>query len=80
MVHCWEKLKDAPKWRISYVSYNEAVRNGTSMLVVEGEDDEPRNKALPPHPRGHKATKDDLAREVLALPLSQTLEKIMAES
>jgi hypothetical protein len=47
-------------------------------LVVDG--DEPWQKALPPCPWGHKATKADLAREASTLALSQTLEKIMAGS
>jgi hypothetical protein len=50
------------------------------MLVVDDEDDEPGQKALPPRPRGHKATKADLAREASSLAFSQTLEKIMAKS
>jgi hypothetical protein len=39
-------------------------------LVVDDEDDEPGQKALPPHPRGHKATKADLTREASTLALS----------
>ncbi|KAK1663471.1 hypothetical protein QYE76_051630 [Lolium multiflorum] len=79
-VRCWKKLKEAPKWRISYVAYNEAVKNGVATLVMDGEDDEPGQKALSPRPWDRKATKADLAREALALALNQTLEKIIAES
>jgi hypothetical protein len=50
MVHSWEKLKDTLKWRISYAAYNEAIKNGTATLIVDGEDDEPGQKALPPRP------------------------------
>jgi hypothetical protein len=69
----------APKWKLGYASYNEAVKNGTTTVVVDGEDDAPDN-ALPPRPRGHKSTKDDLAHKVSDLPLSETLKAMLAES
>ena len=37
MVHCWEKLKEANKWRLSYASYKEAIKNGTAKDIVDGE-------------------------------------------
>jgi hypothetical protein len=60
MVHCWEKLKDASKWMIGYVAYYEAIKNRTTTLVINGEDNDPGHKALPPRPWYHKATKADL--------------------
>jgi hypothetical protein len=63
MDHCWEKMKEASKWRVGYATYHEAVKNGTATLVVNGEDDDPGQNALPPHPRSHKASKADLSRE-----------------
>ncbi|KAK1644416.1 hypothetical protein QYE76_062221 [Lolium multiflorum] len=80
MVHCWDKLKEAAKWMVVYAAYHEAVKNGTATLVIDGEDEDSGQKALPPRPRGHKATKAGLTREASALALSQTLEKIMVES
>jgi hypothetical protein len=80
MIHCWDKMKEAPKWKVGYATYHEVVKNGIAALVGGGEDDDPGQKALPPHPQGHKATKANLAREASALALSQTLEKIMADT
>jgi hypothetical protein len=73
MVHCWDKLKEAMKWIVSYAAYQEAIKNGTTTVVVDVEDDEPGHNALPPRPQGHKFTKADLAREALALALSHAL-------
>jgi hypothetical protein len=39
MVHYWDKLKAAMKWRVDYEAYKEAVKNGTATVVVYGEDD-----------------------------------------
>jgi hypothetical protein len=80
MVHCWEMLKDASKWMVGFAPYHESVKNGTTSLVVDVEDNDPGQKALPPRSRGHKATKADLTREASALAVSQTLEKFMADS
>jgi hypothetical protein len=52
----------ARKWKIGYAAYNEVIKNGTTTVVVDGEDDAPGQNALPPRPRGHKSTKADLAR------------------
>jgi hypothetical protein len=52
MVHySWEKLKEAMKWRVGYVTYKEAVKNDKTTVVVGSEDDEPGQNALPPCPR-----------------------------
>ncbi|KAK1699490.1 hypothetical protein QYE76_016187 [Lolium multiflorum] len=77
MVHCWDVLKDAEKWKTSFASNNEAVRNGTAVNL-DGEDDDQGCPALPPRPRGHKATKADLARKAQAIAFTQSMEKIMA--
>jgi hypothetical protein len=52
MVHCWDKLKEAMKWRVGYEAYQEAIKNGTTTVVVDGEDGESGQNALPPRPRG----------------------------
>jgi hypothetical protein len=31
MVHCWEKLKDAQKWKTSFAAYDEVEKNGTAV-------------------------------------------------
>lgn len=80
MVNCWELVKEAPKWRVGFAAYQEAIKNGTASLVIDGEDDDPGQKTLPPLPRGHKATKADLAREASTLTFSHILEKIMANN
>ena len=36
MVHCWQQLKEANKWKLSYASYQEAVRNGTAKVLIDG--------------------------------------------
>jgi hypothetical protein len=41
MVHCWNKLKEAPKWKIGYAAYKEALKNGTSVVLIDGEDNAP---------------------------------------
>jgi hypothetical protein len=80
MVHFWEKLKEASKWRVGYATNHDVVKHGTTTLVVDGEDDDLGQNALPPRLWGHKATKADLAREASALAFSLPLEKIMTES
>jgi hypothetical protein len=72
-------LKDAEKWRTSFAAYDEAVKNGTAVNL-DGEDDDHGRQALPPRPRGHKATKADLAREAQAIAFTQSLEKMMADN
>ncbi|KAK1693037.1 hypothetical protein QYE76_009734 [Lolium multiflorum] len=71
MVHCWDKLKDAEKWKTSFAAYNEALKNGTTVNL-DGEDDDQGRQALPPRPRGHKATKTvkpfHLVPETIRLP------------
>ncbi|KAK1596241.1 hypothetical protein QYE76_018007 [Lolium multiflorum] len=67
------------KWN-AQVANHEAVKNGRAKVLVDGEDDDLGQKALPPRPRDHKATKADLTREALALAFTQTLEKMMAEN
>jgi hypothetical protein len=62
------------------VAYHEAFKNETAMVVVDSEDDDSGQKALPPRPRGHKVTKANLDREARALAFTQTLEKTMAEN
>ncbi|KAK1589989.1 hypothetical protein QYE76_017865 [Lolium multiflorum] len=79
MVHCWEKLKDAEKWKTSFAAYDAAVKNGTAVNL-DGEDDDHGRQALPPRPRGNKATKADLAREAQAIAFTQSMEKMMAEN
>nr|XP_051208285.1 uncharacterized protein LOC127325530 [Lolium perenne] len=79
MVHCWDVLKNANKWMTSYAAYNEAVRNGTA-INLDGEDDDQGRPALPPRPRGHKATKADLQREARALAFTMSMEKMMADN
>ncbi|KAK1663499.1 hypothetical protein QYE76_051658 [Lolium multiflorum] len=79
MVHCWDKLKDAQQWKTSFAAYDEAMKNGTAVNL-DGEDDDHGRQALPPRPRGHKATKADLARAAQAIAFTQSLEKMMAEN
>lgn len=79
MVHCWDVLKNSNKWMTSFASYNEAVRNVTA-INLDGEDDDQGRPALPPRPRGHKATKADLVREAQAIAFTQSMEKIMADN
>jgi hypothetical protein len=66
MVHCREKPKDAMKWRVGYEAYKEAIKNGTTMVVVDGKDGAPGPNARPPHHWGQKSTKTDLAWEASA--------------
>jgi hypothetical protein len=73
MVHCWDKLKETMLWRVGYAAYQEAVKNGTTTVVLDDEDDEPGQNALPPCPRGHKSTKANFSREASTLASSQTL-------
>jgi hypothetical protein len=56
MVHCWEKLKEAMKWSVSYAAYQEEEKNGTSTVVVDGEDDASVQNALPPRPRSQNSS------------------------
>ena len=39
MVDCWEKLKDAQKWKTSFAAYDEAVKNGIAVNL-DGEDND----------------------------------------
>jgi hypothetical protein len=55
MVNCWNKLNEAPKWKIGYAAYMEALKNGTAMTDVE--DDAPGQNALPSRQSGKKSTK-----------------------
>ena len=80
MVHCWEKLKEANKWKLSYASYKEAVRNGTAKDIVDGEEKAPGENAHVRRPRGQKATKADLAREASAMAMAEALKSILANS
>jgi hypothetical protein len=73
MVHSWDKLKEAPKWKVGYAAYHEAVKNEIAALVVDGEENDHGQKALPPRPWIHKAMKADLAQEAAALALSRAL-------
>jgi hypothetical protein len=73
MVHCLDKLKETMLWRVGYAAYQEAVKNGTSIVVVDGEDDKLGQNALPPCPRGHKSTKANFSREASTLASSQAL-------
>jgi hypothetical protein len=34
MVHYWDALKEAPKWRIGYAAYMAIVKNGTAGVTV----------------------------------------------
>jgi hypothetical protein len=35
MVHySWEKLKEAMKWRVGYVTYKEAIKNDKTRVVI----------------------------------------------
>ncbi|KAK1687152.1 hypothetical protein QYE76_048000 [Lolium multiflorum] len=77
MIHCWDKY--AQKWKTSFAAYDEAVKNGTAVNL-DGEYDDHDRQARPPRPRGHKATKADLAREAEAIAFTQSLEKMMAEN
>ena len=38
MVHSWDMLKGAMKWRVGYEAYKKAVDNGTASVMVDGED------------------------------------------
>nr|XP_051221673.1 glutathione S-transferase T3-like [Lolium perenne] len=49
MVHRWNKLKDAQKWKTSFAAYDEAVKNETAVNL-DGEDDDLGRQALPPRP------------------------------
>jgi hypothetical protein len=73
MVHCWDKLKETMLWRVGYAAYQEAVKNGTSIVVVDGEDGKLGQNALPRCPRGHKSTKANFSREASTLASSQAL-------
>ena len=80
MVHCWQKLKEASKWKLSYASYKEAVKNGKAKDLVDGEDEAPGENAHVRRPRGQKASKADLAREASAFAMANALKTIMANS
>ncbi|KAK1660770.1 hypothetical protein QYE76_048929 [Lolium multiflorum] len=80
MVHCWDKRKSTQKWQTSFAAYDEAVKNVTTPVVVDDEDDDHGRQALLPRPRGHKATKTDLAWEAAVLAFTQSLEKLMTEN
>jgi hypothetical protein len=82
MVHCWNALKEGPKWRLGVVAYMANVKNGTPgvTMTIDGEDKVPCHNAMPSHPRGHKSTKADLSREASSIALSETLKSMMAES
>ncbi|KAK1603245.1 hypothetical protein QYE76_000006, partial [Lolium multiflorum] len=34
MVHCWNALKEAHKWRLGYAAYMDIVNNGTTRVTV----------------------------------------------
>ena len=80
MVHCWQKLKEASKWKLSYASYKEAVKNGKAKDLVDGEDEAPCENAHVRRPRGQKASKANLAREASAMAMADALKSIMATS
>ena len=73
-------MKEANKWKLSYASYKEAVRNGTAKDIVDGEEKAPGENAHVRRPRGQKATKGDLAREASAMAMAEALKSILANS
>jgi hypothetical protein len=58
----------------------DTLKNGTTTVLVHGEDYAPGQNALPSRPRGQKSTNADLVREASALALSERLEKMMSAS
>jgi hypothetical protein len=94
LVHCWRVLNDFEKWKQTYTYYKKSLKNGNAPAAIDLEEEErnkgapatldleeeERNKGtLPGRPRGHKASKGDLKRDVAALALSETFKGYMAE-
>jgi hypothetical protein len=54
VVHRWNVLKEAAKWRLGYVAYMSNVKNGTTgvTMPVNGEDEPPGWNVFPSCPRG----------------------------
>jgi hypothetical protein len=66
----------------SYTTYLVHIKNGAASVAVavDGEEEAPGQNDLPSRPRGHEATNTNLKREALALALSETLQKMMADT
>jgi hypothetical protein len=65
---------------VGLAAYNEALKNGTAAILVDGDDDSHGQNALPSRSRGYNFTKANLARQASTLALSKTLEKMVATS
>jgi hypothetical protein len=62
------------KWRLTYASYKKSLNNGKATATIDLEEEDGNKGTLPLRPRGHKATKSDLNRDVTVLALSETFK------
>jgi hypothetical protein len=47
MVHCWRTVKNAPKWRLGYKTYNMSIKNGGADVVVALDGEEEARETMP---------------------------------
>jgi hypothetical protein len=67
-------LKDFKKWRLNYASYKKSLNNGKATATIDLAEEDGNKGTLPLQPRGHKATKSNLNRDVVVLALSETFK------
>jgi hypothetical protein len=78
LVHCWRVLKDFEKWKLTYKSFKNTLKNGKASASVDVEEEDDDQPTLPKRPRGHKATTSDMKKDATALALSKTIKGWMA--
>ena len=87
LTHCWLKLKDCQKWKVSYALHLKTVeaskKNGNGKAASSAIDVDatpgPSNGDRADRPRGHKAAKGDLKRDAQAHLFQESLKEIMTE-
>ena len=83
LTHCWLKIKDCQKWKVSYALYLKTVeaskKNGKASTSAIDVDATPSNGGRAERARGHKAAKGDLKRDAQAHLFQESLKEIMTE-
>ena len=82
--HCWKELRGSPKFEEGFESYMASLMGSktakdASVIDLDGGQPATSSTSRASRPRGHKATKADMKRDVATLHLVGTLKDLYAE-